>query len=157
VFGTNWLIRDDPAIDDAVLVVTESGVHSTVCYGILLSRDGTAYLLNDPATLREFGRYLERGLDPIAFAQVLAAMHSYPSAEDSVAYPPDIGDLSTDPEPVVRRDGTTTVIEFRSTVRRVVEYEDVVVDTLAWRVEAEPGEPARWERRSVPHMSAAGS
>jgi hypothetical protein len=155
VFGTNWLIRDDPAIDDAVLVVTEPGIHHVVCYGILLAHDGTGYLLNDPATLREFGRYLGRGLDPVAFAQLLAALHSYPSEDGSVTYPPDLGDLIADAPPQVRQDGATTVIEFRSTVRRVVEYEDVAIDTLAWQVEAEAGEPARWECRAVDRTSPA--
>jgi hypothetical protein len=154
-FGTNWLIRDDPAIDDVVLVVTEPGMHFVVCYGILLSRDGTAYFLNDPGTLREFGRYLGRGLDPVAFAELLAALHSYPSEEGSVTYPPDIGELIADVRPEVRQDGTTTVIEFQSTVRRVVEYEGVAIDTLEWRVEAEPGEPARWECRAVDRASPA--
>jgi hypothetical protein len=149
VFGTDWLIREDPAIDDAVLVVTEPGVHFVVCYGILLSHDGAEHFLNDPATLREFGRFVGQGLDPIAFVELLAALHSYPAEEGSATYPSDIGELSADAPPVVRRDGTATVIEFQSTLRRVVEHQGVIMDTLAWRVEADAGQPARWERRSV--------
>lgn len=149
VFGTTWLIRTDPTIDDAVVVVSERGSEFVVCYGLLLARDGSSYFLNDTATLREFGRHLGHGLDPVAFAEMLAALHSYPSGDDPVVYPPALGDLSPDSPPVVSHEGATLVLDFSSTVRHVTSDEGVIVDTLAWRVDAQPGEPARWVRRLV--------
>ncbi len=144
---TDWLIRQDPVVDDAVLVLAERGRHAVVCYGVLLARDGTPYLLNDVDTMRTFGRYLGQGLHPVAFAQVLAALHGGQPGDRPVAYPSTTGDLSLDPPPAQRREGTVLVIEFRSTIRQMDPDDGPVVETLAWRVEAAPDQPARWERQ----------
>ena len=149
VLPTDWLIRQDPVIDDGVLVLVRRGPHQTVYYGLLLARDGNGFLLNDTDTLRDFARYLGQGLDPVAYAQLLAALHSHTYGSGPVVYPPVIGELSADPDPVVRHEGSTLVLEFQSTVRHMDEEEGVVVDTLAWRVDADPATPARWQRQPV--------
>ncbi len=149
IFPTDWLIRADPTVDDVLLVVSVRGPEFVLCYGLLFGSDGAAYLLNDRATVRDLGRRLGRDLDPVAFAQVLAALHSYPSDADEVSYPSAIGDLAGDPRPAVQRENSRLVITFGSTVRYLAGEDGPVEDTLAWRVEAVPGEPARWERRLV--------
>ncbi|GAA5196396.1 hypothetical protein GCM10023322_65220 [Rugosimonospora acidiphila] len=164
-FPARWRIQDEAWVDDAVLVFTSLGItHMELYYGLLLERDGGEHFLNDRAVLAGLGARLATGLDPLAYAELLAALYTDDDGRRAVHHTGRPGYLLDDPEtfasrypevdpglisaPVVRRDGDTTVLEFLSHRQHPVEL-TLLLDVVAWTVTVPDGAPATWTRRPV--------
>ncbi|GAA5188665.1 hypothetical protein GCM10023322_39860 [Rugosimonospora acidiphila] len=164
-FPARWRIQDEAWVDDALLVFTSLGVtHLELYYGLLFERDGGEHFLNDRVVLAGLGARLATGLDPLAYAELLAALYTDDKGERAVHRSGRPGYLIDEPEefwsrypevdpglisaPVVRREGDTTVLEFLSSRRHPVGL-TLLLDVVAWTVTVPDGGPATWTRRSV--------
>jgi hypothetical protein len=167
----DWSIRDEAWVEDAVRVLRDSSMENFVAtYGLLFGRDGTVLFLNDVATMRELGRRLGAGLDPVAYAQVLGELYSGQRIDGPVVHPFAatygfrsgwlIGDVEAflreyafvDPSVVSalqvgRVDGVTR-IEFCSHNYYLLEF-GAAIDIYRWVVTAPVGQPASWSREPV--------
>ena len=161
-----WSIASEPWVADALRVLADSGRSDYLpTFGLLFARGADAIFLNDVAAMGELGSRLGEGLDPIAYAELLAELH-YPlhQRDEPVVRPSSPGYLIRDPQkfldqyptldatlprpPTVRDDGGQRVIGFRSYVRYLLDYGSAI-DVYDWRVTAPHGRPATWSHEAV--------
>jgi hypothetical protein len=160
-----WRIREQPWVEDAVLVWSRLGPHVEFYYGLLLQGDGAELFLNDRATFARLGGLLGAGLDPLAYAELLATFYGDDQAGAPIVDTISTGALIREPEAfltrypavdpalvsapsVSRGAGDVTALDFLS-YRRYLADAGPVIDLDAWRVTAPPGAPAGWSRRPV--------
>jgi len=166
-----WRIRHEPWVRDALRVVRASTMENFVAtYGLVVTQDGGVLCVNDVATMRELGRRLAGGLDPVAYAQLLAEFYSGREIDGPVvhsfaaSYGFQPGSLIEDPVAFGREypfvDGSVlapvrvtataeaTTIEFTSYQYYLVEIGGAI-DIYRWTVTATPGQPASWLRQRV--------
>lgn len=159
---SGWAIGGEPWVDEALRVVADSwNEHGTSpAYGLILPRDGDAIFLNDVAAMRRLGRRLGDGLDPVAYAELLAELH-YPreQADHAVVRPSRPGRLIRDPgefrehypfadpalprAPEVRDVDDGRVLGFRSYDHYTLAVGSAL-DVYDWTVTAPHGEPPDW-------------
>ena len=157
-----WSIASEPWVADAVRVLADSGDASFMpTFGLLFTTDDDVLFLNSVETMQQVGQQLSNGLDPLAYAEVLAELHYPMAAEDrSVARPSTPGYLIRDPQaftdqfpfvdpelprsPQVNGDASEWMIAFRSYIRYLVVDYGSALDIYDWTVTAARGEPATW-------------
>ncbi|BCB87907.1 hypothetical protein [Phytohabitans suffuscus] len=164
----DWLIGQEPWVDAAVRVVADRFMDNfAITYGLLFAGDEVLFL-NDPATMRDLGRRLGAGVDPIAYAEVLAELYSGPHLDEQTVLPfaatgahragvlvRDLAQFAAEYEwvdpalvsaPVVRAAAGGVELEFCS-VRYFLTETRSAVDVLQWTVVGGGGRPASWSRR----------
>ncbi|GIH16556.1 hypothetical protein Raf01_47280 [Rugosimonospora africana] len=161
-----WSVAAAPWVRDAVRVLADSGNASYLpTFGLLLLSDGDVVFLNDVAAMRQLGRRLGDGLDPVAYAELLAELHySRGQRDEPVARPSAPGRLIRDPrafldrypfvDPALPRapeagdDGRGgTVITFQSFIRYLRVEVGTAIDVYGFTVTAPRGGPATWSVR----------
>jgi hypothetical protein len=166
VWPAQWLIARESWVDEVVVAVYDPLIDDgfALSYGLLFGTDGTVQFLNDVATLGELGRRLATGLDPLAFAEILAELYSVANLDRPVVRPLALGYLIQDPAqfatahpyvdgavlarvsaPVHRRLDGGIELEFCSYVSYRLELA-MAVDVLSWRVSAPSGQRPTWAR-----------
>ncbi|NBH02903.1 hypothetical protein [Amycolatopsis sp. SID8362] len=149
-----WVADVVEAVRDDIIV--NGGGNPAERHGFLLLADGRDVYVNDAAAVAELGRRLEDGLDPTAYAEILAEFHPYTSAVSKVLSTPDqlrllIGheDIPDIEPPRVERTATGLVLTFSSIYQYRWPVEGPLLDLAAWTVRVPRGCPARWETRRV--------
>ncbi|MDG4772620.1 hypothetical protein [Solwaraspora sp. WMMD792] len=166
-----WRIGTAAWVDSAVRVARDSSLENFVAtYGFVFSRDGGALFLNDAAAIRELGRGLGAGLDPLAYAELLAELYSGQRIDDPVVFSfaatagfrpgwliADVEEFlrkhpSVDPSlvspPRASQEGGVSRIDFLSHNYYLVEF-GAAIDIYRWTVTAPAGQPASWVREPV--------
>ena len=166
-----WLVAREPWVGEAVLVLADRGFagNFVVNYGLVFPADGGgALFLNDVATMRDLGARAGVDLDPIAYAELLAALYSGRDIDGPVVYPlsatefwaagvlvRDVDafladypfvDRSLVAGPVVRDEPAGLTTEFHSCRYYLLEATGAG-DILHWTVTGGRGRPATWSRR----------
>jgi hypothetical protein len=151
-------------------VVEDTLIHGApmLMHGLLFDRDGQVWHLNDLEVLRRLGRGLGDGVEPVAYAEVLAEFLSGRDPEGPVVTASAPGRTSragwlvddvaamvelfpwVDPglftPPVVRRSGDEVAVEFVS-CHQLVATVPAAADVLAWTVTGGPGRDPSWLRK----------
>jgi hypothetical protein len=170
----DWLIRDAPWVDEAVRVVVASSMNNfSKTYGLIFPRQGDVLFLNRPAVMRDLGRALHSGLDPMAYAELLGELYSGDDIDDELVYAfsateahrpgalvRDVAEFlgeypGVDPslvaEPSVHREASGLVLEF-VTYRYYLMEIAAGVDVYRWVVTAPAGQSATWDRSRVQRL-----
>jgi hypothetical protein len=168
----DWLIGTEVWVEEAVRVVADGFMDNfVITYGLVFARDVDGVLfLNDVATMKELGRRLSDGLDPLAYAELLGELYSGHDIDGPVVKPfsatashrsgwliRDVNgfteqypavDRSLVAAPQVRRDGETMVLSFFSYRYYLLEL-GAALDIYRWAVTVPAGRPAEWSRETV--------
>ncbi len=160
----NWLIAREPWVRAAIRVIAESDRGDLIpIFGLLFTddRDDATYL-NDVEAFADLGRRLSSGMDPLAYAELLAELH-FPSGTGSspVSHPMVAGQLIrdsgtflakhqyVDPSvvaagPTVSHAGGRMTIAFQSYVRYLLPDFGSALTIFDWIVSAPDRGPATW-------------
>ncbi|GAB3813967.1 hypothetical protein [Micromonospora zhanjiangensis] len=167
----DWRVSRESWVDEAVRVTAEGGTEWTARnYGFLFGRNGEEWFLNDVEVIRELGRRLGDDLDPIDYAELLAAFYSAGDIDRPVVEPLSVhegmpaGELVTDVDafaerypyadpslvapPRVENSNGETSVKFFSYHQFFCEYGSTV-DVLKWTVTGGGGRPVEWSREYV--------
>jgi hypothetical protein len=166
--SADWSIRDEAWVDAAVRVVADGFMDNyVITYGLVSGRNGDVLFLNDVATMRELGRRLGEGLDPLAYAELLAELYSTRQIDGPVVLPfsatasfrsgwlirdveaflreyPFVAAALVGAPRVSRADGVCRV-EFCSHNYYLLEF-GAAIDIYRWVVTAPVGQAASWSR-----------
>jgi hypothetical protein len=167
--AADWLIAEAAWVDDAVRMVADRFMDNfAITYGLVFAGDEDLFL-NDPETIRALGRRLGAGVDPIAYAELLAELYSGRHIDDQTVLPFSAtgshraGVLVRDPArfaaeyewvdpalvraPEVRAIAGGGVEMGFCSVRYFLTETRSAVDVLQWTVVGGGGRPASWSRR----------
>jgi hypothetical protein len=169
--SADWSIRNEAWVDDAVRVIADGFMDNyVITYGLVFGRDGAVLVLNDVATMRELGRRLGEGLDPMAYAELLGELYSGRQIDGPVVLPfsatasfrsgwlireveaflreyPFV-DAALVSAPRVSQAGGVRRVEFCSHNYYLLEF-GAAIDIYRWVVTAPVGQPASWSREPV--------
>jgi len=156
-----WAIQHEPWVVDALLVRWQSSGSwhgDDIVFGLVFTDDGGEHLLSADGDddLAALGPRVPAGMDPLAYAELVALFHTAGSVT---------GDLIRDPAEFVARypkaastpslrppewhgGNDSTTISFMSSERRVGEAEGYLV-VRDWTVVAPADQPATWNNREV--------
>jgi hypothetical protein len=165
----DWELGADERIGSAVRVV---GIREpmVVTHGLLLPADGSALHLNRPEVMADLGGWVDQGLAPIGYAQMLAELYSDRDVEGPVVYPfaategfrsgwlvrsPDhfSGEFRVPDAPPVsvpsfdRQSDGGWLLRFWSHNYYLLEGLASAVDVYEWEVVGASGRPATWSRK----------
>jgi hypothetical protein len=171
-----WAIASAAPVAEVVRVVAEAeeSHQGDRTYGLLWLRDqADVVLLNEGRAMRELGRLVGRGIDPMAYAEVLAELYSgadvdYPVvAALSAPSQEQAGWLITDVpallaqypfipadalgEPRVSVAGDVVTMRFWSHDYVLLEYESAI-NVREWQVVTRPDQPAEWTRTTTAEL-----
>ncbi|MEU4426394.1 hypothetical protein AB0F81_37705 [Actinoplanes sp. NPDC024001] len=161
VCPAGWRIADSPGVDEALLIRRDTFTYNAnPVHGLLFETDGTTRLLNERAAMTDLGRRLGAGLDPIAYAEVVAALYSGGDLDAPVvtAHAADFswpaGELFTGskvyPDPLVQRSGDLLRIHFFSGQGFIDHGGGGNGNHIyRWRITGGPGRDPEWEREYV--------
>jgi hypothetical protein len=169
--SADWAIAREPWVEDAVRVVADGGAKNFVfTYGLVFDNSGAVLFLNDVATMRELGRRLGDGVDPLGYAELLGELYSGRGIEGPVVLASganeffraggliqDVGAFVADypfvdtallSGPAVRQTDDHVAVEFCSHHYYLTETTGAV-DILKWTVCGGGGRDASWSRAYV--------
>jgi hypothetical protein len=163
-------------VRDAVRVIAREGIGDTVVwtYGLIFERhhqsENTLFLNDVTGLWTLLGRWLGVGLDPLAFAELVAEFYSGPDIAGPVVAAPAVSTSTTagglirdvsafvsdhpsvDPAliaaPTVREQDGAVEMEFCS-YHRYPSGSTTAVDVLSWRVVGAAGKDVTWMREYV--------
>jgi hypothetical protein len=169
VVPAEWQVTREPWVRAALRVVENvpSPGQPARMIGFLFDRSGELCHLNDVVAVRRLGQRLDRDLDPVAYAEILAEFYSGEHIEGPVvtAWAPgpsgrpgwlvrDVAaaaaeipwvDANLLAAPTVRRSDDGVTVEFVSWHQ--IGGLSIGIDVLRWTVSGGPGRDAVWERR----------
>ncbi|MDI1461653.1 hypothetical protein QEZ54_11775 [Catellatospora sp. KI3] len=173
-----WLIAQSDCVTDAVRIHLSGDLPgSDQAYGYVWLDDGRVVLLNEVAQFRELGRRLLRGLDPLAYAEILAELYSGRDISGPVVAPvfmPGAGQAgffirdarqfhaehpylpaglvsSPDVQPYHTRAGHHLRMSFFAYELHMYEL-TTTISVYAWQLETVVGAPPAWTRTTVASM-----
>ncbi|GAA1790847.1 hypothetical protein GCM10009682_11070 [Luedemannella flava] len=139
-------------------------------YGFVVLAEGGVRYLNRVDDMADLGRLVAAGLDPLAYAEVLAELYTSPDISGPLVIPISFpgagrsGFLLRDPEPflanhpgvdpaavtapVVQRAGDAVDLRFTAYEYQTAEL-TTLVNVWTWHVRATAAAPATWERVTV--------
>lgn len=127
-------------------------------YGVLFDETHSEpRLLNERATMNDIGRRLGQGLDPLAYAEVVAELFSGDDLNRPVAFAADFGRAAGElftgskvyPDPVVHRRDDRIDIRFFSGRGVIVHGAGSGNHIYRWHITGGPGRIPQWERDYV--------
>jgi hypothetical protein len=171
---SDWLIAQEDWVEEAVWAVMRIPVEDVMLetYGMLLRRDESVLCVNDLAAMRDLGRRLVDGLNPMAYAELLGEFYSGPKIDgpvvsaptvselarsgwfiddvaNAVATHPQLGAIALEP-PQLSRAGGRVEFGFDSCHHYLDHFGlGAAIDVLRWKVTVDESREVSWRREYV--------